>query len=431
MTFEEAEAYINETPKFTKKNTLENSRAILRKLGNPQESMKILHIAGTNGKGSVCAFLSSILTTAGKRTGLFTSPHLVDINERFQINQEPVSNEAFLDAFHKVMACVEESMKEGYSHPTYFEILFLIGMVLFDQEKVEYLVLETGLGGRLDATNSIEHPIISVITSISLDHVEYLGDTVAAIAGEKAGIIKKGVPVVFDGTVPEVEQVMLAKAEEMESKAYGIKPSMYEILAETDKDIDFSICSGYYNYDNLKISSVAEYQVMNALEAVTAIRVIDEKGEFSDEIIRKGIANMKWQGRMETVLPGVILDGGHNKAGVAEFVKTAKRLEEDHPVTILFSAVNDKDYEHMIETICKELHFHTVVITEVDCDRVVRTEELASYFRRFTDVKLVERPLIADALDTALEIKGEQGILFCVGSLYLVGGIKKVLRERR
>ena len=431
MTYEEAVAYIDETPKFTKKNTLANTQAILRKLNNPQDSMKILHIAGTNGKGSVCAFLSSILTTAGKHTGLFTSPHLVDINERFQIDQEPVSDEAFLTAFHKVMDCVEEIQKEGYAHPTYFEILFLIGMVLFAQEKVEYLVLETGLGGRLDATNSIEHPLVSIITSISLDHVEYLGDTVSAIAGEKAGIIKAGAPVVYDGTLPEVEQVMLQKAEEMGSKAYGIKPSMYEILAETDKDIDFSIRSGYYNYDNLKISSVAEYQVMNALEAVTAIRVIDEVGEFSDEVIRRGIANMKWQGRMETVLPGVILDGGHNKAGVAEFVKTAKRLEENHPVTILFSAVNDKDYEHMIETICRELHFHTVVITEVDCDRAVRTEELAAYFRKFTDVRIVERPLIADALDTALEIKGEQGILSCVGSLYLVGGIKKVLSARR
>ena len=429
MTYEEAVAYIDETPKFTKKNTLENTQAILRKLGNPQDSMKILHIAGTNGKGSVCAFLSSILTTAGKHTGLFTSPHLVDINERFQINQEPVSDEAFLAAFHQVMDCVEEIQKEGYSHPTYFEILFLIGMILFADAKVEYLVMETGLGGRLDCTNVVEHPLISVITSISLDHVEYLGDTIPAIAGEKAGIIKKGVPVVFDATNPEVEQVMLAKAEEMGSRAYGIKPSMYEILAQTDKDIDFSICSGYYNYTDLKISSVAEYQVMNALEAVTAVRAIDETGEFSDEVIRKGIANMKWQGRMETVLPGVILDGGHNEAGVAEFVKTAKRLEKNHPVTILFSAVSDKDYEHMIETICKELNFHTVVITQVGSYRAVEMEELSSRFRKFTDVPLIERPDIKDAFDTALEIKGEDGILFCVGSLYLVGGIKKVLRE--
>lgn len=423
-------AYINETPKFTKKNTLENTRAILEKLGNPQDQMKILHVAGTNGKGSVCAFLSSILTAAGKHTGLFTSPHLVRINERFQIDQEPVGDQEFLAAFQQVMDCVEEIEREGYAHPTYFEILFLVGMVLFAKAQVEYLVLETGLGGRLDATNAIVHPLAVILTSISLDHVEYLGDTIEAIAGEKAGIIKAGAPVIYDASRPEAEQVILKKAEEMGVKAYGIRPSMYEILSETDKNIDFSICSGYYEYSGLRISSVAEYQVMNALEAVTAIGVIDREGCFTEEIIRRGIENMQWQGRMECVLPGVILDGGHNRAGVAEFVKTARRLEEAHPVTLLFSAVNDKDYEHMIETICQELHFHTVVVTEVDCDRVVRTGELTGYFKRFCQAQIIEEPGIGDALDAALRSKGEDGILFCVGSLYLVGGIKKELIRR-
>ncbi len=431
MTYAQAVAYIDETPKFTKKNTLLNTKAILQKLGNPQDSMKILHVAGTNGKGSVCAYLSSILTTAGKHTGLFTSPHLVEINERFQIDQEPVSDDAFLAAFHRVMDCVEEMQKEGCAHPTYFELLFLIGMVLFAENRVEYLVLETGLGGRLDATNAVEHPLVSIITSISLDHVEYLGDTIPAIAGEKAGIIKAGVPVVYDGTLPEVEQVMLAKAGEMGAKAYPVRPEMYEVLAETNKDIDFSIHSGYYEYKKLKISSVAEYQVMNALEAVTAIRVIDTEEAFTEEIIREGLARMKWQGRMETVLPGVILDGGHNKAGVAEFVKTAKRLEENYPVTLLFSAVSDKDYEHMIETICRELRFHTVVVTEVGCNRAVPASHLAACFRRFSKVRILECPKISDALETALEAKGEDGMLFCVGSLYLVGDIKRELRNRK
>ena len=430
MTDEEAVAYIDETPKFTKKNTLENTRAILRKLGDPQDNMKILHVAGTNGKGSVCAFLSSILTTAGKHTGLFTSPHLVDINERFQIDQEPVSDEAFLEAFHQVMDCVEEIQREGYAHPTYFEILFLIGMVLFAGSRVEYLVLETGLGGRLDATNSIAHPLVCVITSISLEHVEYLGDTIPAIAGEKAGIIKPGVPVVYDATLPEVARVIEDKAREVGAKAYGVRPSMYEILTETNKDIDFSLDSGYYEYRKLKISSVAEYQVMNALEAVTAIHVMDGDGSFTEKIIREGIARMRWQGRMETVMPGVILDGGHNRAGVAEFVKTARRLEENYPVTLLFSAVSDKDYEHMIETICRELHFHTAVITEVGCDRAVPAARLAEYFRRYSKARILECPAAGDALDTALEAKGEDGMLFCVGSLYLVGSIKRELKWR-
>ena len=274
MTYREAVTYIEETPKFTKKNTLENTRAILRCLGNPQDKMKILHVAGTNGKGSVCSFLASILKAAGKRTGLFTSPHLVEINERFVVDEEQVSNEAFLEAFHRVMECIGEIEREGYAHPTYFEILFLIGMVLFEQAGVEYLVMETGLGGRLDATNSVDHPIVTVITSISLDHTEYLGNTVAEIAGEKAGILKEGVPVVYDASDPEAEAVIRKRAHELHAPAFGVHPEMYKISSMTDKHIDFSIHSGYYDYIELSISSVAEYQVMNAAEAVDRKSVV-------------------------------------------------------------------------------------------------------------------------------------------------------------
>ena len=365
MTYQEAVAYIDETPKFTKKNTLDHTRAFLKRLGDPQEKMKILHVAGTNGKGSVCSFLASMLKAGGKRTGLFTSPHLVKINERFVVDEQDVSDEEFLEAFHTVMDCVEEMKEEGYPHPTYFELLFLIGMKLFERAGVEYLVLETGLGGRLDATNSVAHPLVSVITSISLDHTEYLGDTVAAIAGEKAGIIKEGVPVVYDASCPESAEVIRRRAEELHAPAYPITPKMYKISKTTKKHIDFSIDSGYYDDIRLSISSVAEYQVKNAAEAVTAIRVIDREGAFTDEVIRKGVEEMRWQGRMETVLPGVIIDGAHNEAGVEEFVKTARRLEADYPVTLLFAAVGDKDYRHMIETICRELRLERVIVTEV------------------------------------------------------------------
>lgn len=429
MTFGQAVAYIDETPKFTKKNTLENTRAILRCLGNPEEQMKILHVAGTNGKGSVCSFLASILHAAGKHTGLFSSPHLVDINERFVIDEEMVSDEQFLAAFHKVMACVEQIQKEGYAHPTYFEILFLIGMVLFAEAGVEYLVMETGLGGRLDATNAIAHPVVTVITSISLDHTEYLGDTVEAIAGEKAGIMKAGVPAVYDATRPEVAAVMKQHAEGLQAPAYAIHPDLCKISGMTDKRIDFSIDSGYYDCINLSISSVAEYQVMNAAEAVTAIKAMDGKGEFTDDIIRRGIAGMRWQGRMETVLPGVIIDGAHNEAGVQEFVKTARRLEADYPVTLLFAAVGDKDYRHMIETICKELRLERVIVTEVGGYRSVDVKEPKALFEQFGQASVAAYPDVEEAFAKALEAKGE-GILFCVGSLYLVGSIKSILRRK-
>lgn len=428
MNYEEAVAYINDTPRFTTKNTLDNTRMVLDYMGHPERRMKLIHVAGSNGKGSVCAYLSSILVTAGKQVGLFTSPHLVDINERFQINQQPVSNELFEEAFNEVMDAVHKLLErpEPFAHPTFFELLFLMGIYIFDQADVEYVVLETGLGGRFDATNVIEKPLLSVITSISLEHTEYLGETYEAIAGEKAGIIKEGCPVVYDGTRADVEEAILRKAEAMNSKAYAIRPDMYKILMNTQKTIDFSMDTGYYEPINVSIGSVAEYQIMNAMEAVTAAHVLDVG--LTEEDIHKGMENMRWQGRMETVLPGVILDGAHNDSGVEEFVKTAKKFQ-DTKVTMLFSCVKEKDYEGMIRTICENIPFESAVITEVESDRLVPASELADIFRKYTKQPVEAIPSIPEAFETALERKGD-GILFCVGSLYLVGSLKSILRSK-
>lgn len=428
MTYEQAVNYIDEIPKFTKKNTLENTKKLLERLGNPERSMKILHVAGTNGKGSVCAYLSSILTYAGKKTGLFTSPHLVKINERFQINQEQISDELFMEAFHKVMDTVKEAEKDGIFHPTYFEVLFLIGMVIFEKEQVEYLILETGLGGKKDATNAVDHQMISIITSIGLDHVEYLGDTHALIAGEKAGIMKPGVPVVFDGEREDVTEVILKQAEILKCKAYPVTSGMYKVQSATHKKIDFSTAAEYYETMNLEISSIAEYQVKNAMLAVTALKAIDPQGEFSEQTIREGIRRMKWQGRMETVMDGVILDGAHNEAGVAEFVKTVRSYQDEKKIVYVFAAVNDKNYEGMIETICRETKFAEVIVTEVNSYRKTPAEELAEIFRKYTEVPVKVCANAEEAFQIGCREK-EDGLLFCVGSLYLVGELKTMLSK--
>ena len=222
MNYEEAVAYIDETPKFTKKNSLDHTKECLRRLGNPQDKFKVIHVAGTNGKGSTCAFLTSVLREAGYSCGLFTSPHLVEINERFQINEVNIDNDTFLKAFEKVKVLADELVAEGSYHPTYFEMLFLMGMVIFAEAGVDYVTLETGLGGRMDATTAVENPVACVITSISLDHMQYLGDTVAKIAGEKAGIVVPGVPVIYDGNDPDAAEVIRARAEELGSPAYEV-----------------------------------------------------------------------------------------------------------------------------------------------------------------------------------------------------------------
>lgn len=430
MNYEEAVAYIEETPKFTTKNSLEHTKECLRRLGNPQDTFKVIHVAGTNGKGSTCAFLTSILREAGYSCGLFTSPHLVEINERFQINEEVVSDQVFLDAFCKVKALADELVAEGSYHPTYFEMLFLMGMVIFAQAGVDYVTLETGLGGRLDATTAIEDPVACVITSISFDHMQYLGDTIEKIAGEKAGIIVPGVPVIYDGNNKAAAAVIRERAREQNSPAYEVCREDTQILKNTQAGIDFSIKNDYYGDTVFSIPFIAGYQVMNGALALTVMEVLKEKLPVSIEKVQEGMKKTRWQGRMETVLPGVIVDGAHNEDGVEKFVETAAHFQKEHPLTLLFAAVEDKDYQDMIRTICGRIDFRHVVTTQVGGGRLVPAEKLAEIFREMgcEDVRAFEQ--IPDAFGEACRLKGCDGMLFCVGSLYLVGEIKSVIRRK-
>jgi len=428
VDYTKAVDYIYSILRFTKKNVPELTVALLEKLGRPDRHMKIIHVAGSNGKGSVCAFLSSILTMAGKRTGLFTSPHLVRINERFQINNVPVEDEVFLDAYLKVMDAVKEMQAQGFAHPTYFEVVFAIGMVIFKEQQIEYTVLETGLGGRLDATNAVLRPIATVITSISLDHTEILGDTIELIAAEKAGIIKQGVPLVYDGRNPAANQVLIRRAHEIGADLYGLDESMYDITNQSSDSMEFILHSPYYKIPRVTIQYPAFYQVVNASLAMLTIGIINDQLHISEEVVVKGIEETIWPGRMETVLPGVILDGAHNASGIDEFVKTVQQITVGGRAVLLFSVVREKDYESMIETICKCTRFDTIIVTQIESERVVETFRLAEIFRKYTRVSVIEEPVIADALKCAMR-KREDGILFCAGSLYLIGEIKRIISE--
>ncbi len=429
MNYEEAVAYIEETPKFTKKNSLDHTRECLRRLGNPEKKFKVIHVAGTNGKGSTCAFLTSILREAGYSCGLFTSPHLVRINERFQINEINIDDDTFLAAFEKVKALADELVAEGSYHPTYFEMLFLMGMVIFADAGVDYVTLETGLGGRLDATTAVEDPVACVITSISLDHMQYLGDTVSKIAGEKAGIIVPNVPVIYDGNDPDAAKVIEKRAKELGSPAYKVVQSDARVLGNNKDGIDFSLKDEYYGDTSFHIPFIAWYQVMNASLSLTTMEVLRDVIPVTMEQMQEGIKNTRWQGRMETILPGVIVDGAHNEDGVRRFVETAERFQDEYPLTLLFSAVNDKDYQDMIHTICQKIRFRKVVTTEVGGYREVPSAELAEIFRKEGCKDVANSDSIQEAFYMASEAKGEDGMLFCVGSLYLVGEIKALLSE--
>lgn len=438
MTYEEAVHYIDEIPKFTKKHTLEHTREFLRGLGKPEEGQKVIHVAGTNGKGSVCAYLQAMLTAEGKKAGFFTSPHLVKMNERICLNGEPVSDAVFLKAFHIVKDKVDEMSGEGFAHPSYFEFLFGMGMVVFQETRPDYIILETGLGGRLDATNAIRKPVLTVITSISLDHTQYLGNTIAAIAAEKAGIIKERVPLIFDGSSEEASEVIRNQAKTKGSRCREITNHAFEIREITNKYIAFSRGNAYDDNIVWKLSNCGIYQMMNASIAIAAMEQIMggriEKERY--ERWRKALSLVVWEGRMEEVLPGIYLDGAHNPGAIEAFCESVLTLEEKEkhniegakeetlPV-ILFAAVNDKEYEPMIAELCSRIPAKAYVVTEVYDKRKIPVRELAGIFRKYTRRPVLEREELHQAWKTAMDCRGKQGKVFCLGSLYLVGMVKE------
>ena len=429
FTYEEAAAYIEEIPKFTKKHTLEHTKLFLKRLGNPAVDRKIVHVAGTNGKGSVCAYLQAILMAEGKRTGFFTSPHLVSVNERIRMDNVQIDNKTFLEVFRKVLKTVRRMVEDGIEHPSYFEFLFGMGMTAFAETDVEYIILETGLGGRLDATNAVEKPALSIITSISLDHTAILGDTIRKIAGEKAGIIKPKVPVFFDGSNKEAAEVIRTRAEELGVSCREVTNHAYEIQEVHRKYIAFSRRSAYDKDVIFQVPMCGCYQAMNAELALEASEYLLAGEEIHMDRWKQVLAQLHWEGRMERIGAHITVDGAHNPGAMQAFVESVKALDESErgEMILLFSAVSDKKYDEMIEYLCGNLDVKAYIVTQIEDERGVPVEELADIFHRYTDRPVYCKERLEDAVRTALDKRGESGEIYCLGSLYLVGMIKKLL----
>lgn len=426
MQYEEMVSYIEEIPKFTKKHSLEHTRDFIKRLGNPCQDRKIIHVAGTNGKGSVCAFMQAILLSEGKSTGLFTSPHLVKINERIQINGKMISDEYFMECFHKVKDVVQQMLEEGVEHPSYFEFLYGMGMLIFEESDVEYIILETGLGGRLDATNSYENPVVTIITSVGLDHTQILGDTVAQIAGEKAGIIKHGVPVVFDGSSQMVNDVICQKAKEEGAPCRIVGKDAYEIQKITEKQVAFSISDEYDKTTFWTVCGTGIYQVVNATLAVKAAKEILGTPKHWEKW-QEAVAQVKWPGRMEEVLLGVVLDGAHNLPAIEKFLESLVWQKKEGKRILLFSAVDDKAYEPMIAMLCEKSDADMYFVAELGTYRAVKQGVMEEIFQRYTDKPVQVLTSLEETFAHAIKEKGENGQLYCLGSLYLVGELKELI----
>lgn len=443
-TFEEAVNYLYDVPRFTKKNTLADTKAYLQRLGNPDAKMKIIHVAGTNGKGSACAYMRSILETAGYRVAVFTSPHLVDIRERFLVKGKMVEKQTFLDAFLQIYesldwAALEQDSHESQVshtegkvsanayHPTFFEYLFFMAMIIFSEEEIDYCILETGLGGRLDATNAVSKKELSVITRISLDHVEYLGDTIAQIASEKAGIMQQGAPVVFTDGASDATAVFCKCAAELGITAYSVSKNDYSFLNFHNKTIDFSVHTRYYGYVGFTLNTIARYQMENAALAIRAIEVLDEGRTITAEQMQQGIAACRWQGRMEEIMPGVYVDGAHNEDGIRAFLETVKADGCLGSRKLLFSVVQDKDYEHMIQKVAQSGLFDEIAIAHMHTGRAASLDSIKQLFDRYPFCKYNLYTKVDTALEALLRDKQEEERIYIAGSLYLVGEIKESL----
>lgn len=427
MTYQEAVAYIEEIPKFTEKHSLAYIRDFLKRMGNPGMDRKIIHVAGTNGKGSVCAYMQAVLLEMGRRTGFFTSPHLISINERIVVDREQIDDAEFLAVFEQVKETVDGMAADGVSHPSYFEFLFGMAMLAFAQADVEYIILETGLGGRLDATNAVEHPAVAVITSISLDHTAYLGDTVEQIAAEKAGIIKEGVPVIFDGTDPGAAAVIEARAKALHADCRKLGKNAFEIREITRKHIAFSRGSAYDKDELWTIRGCGTYQMMNVSLALAALETVLPEEYVDYERWKKAVSRVVWKGRMEEIRPGIFLDGAHNPRAVEAFADTLDALGERGPV-ILFSAVSDKEYEKMVSILCGRVKTGLYIVTEIKDSRKVPARELGEIFRRYTDSQVLVCREPAEALQEALARRHDRCIC-CLGSLYLIGELRRLFEE--
>lgn len=426
-TYEQTLEYLLNIPKFAAKTTKENLLLLLERLGNPHTKKKAIHVAGTNGKGSTCAFMSQILLEEGFHVGLFTSPHLIDLEERFQIDGKNVKREIFLECFKKFKEAQDVHIQEGNPHVSFFEAVFIIGTLIFQESDVDYVIYETGLGGRLDATNVLL-PEVCVITSIGLDHMQILGNTIEEIAAEKAGIIKESVPVIYLSNTKASETIH-KKAVEKKAKEIKFSKEFIKIQKKDEKYIDFCFQNGYIKYVDLKLKTCAEYQVENASLAILAIHQLIPT--VSERAIRQGVNKMRWSCRMEEVLPEIYIDGAHNEPAIRRFIETVKEQKKEK--SLLFAVVKDKDYKAMIQLLVQSSVFQNVFITFIGGERGVNSEQIGKQFLQAgqKNVSVIHNSKEAFKCARRWQQQEKNRVLYCAGSLYLAGELYEQIKKER
>lgn len=384
MEYRDVEKYILDIPKFTKKNQFDVTSKFYEFLGRPGEKQKIIHVAGTNGKGSVCAYLAEILKQHGFRCGMFTSPHLITMRERIKLDHTDIAEAEFTLLFSKLQKACQEFRdgREEYKdyHPTFFEYLFFMAMLWYEEKRPDYILLETGLGGRLDTTNVVKKKELCIITHIAFDHMEYLGETLREIASEKAGIIAANTPIVYLESGREADEVIVNRARSVGAYDICIPYSTLEAIKSHENFIDFSFPFQYYGNILVRANTYGVYQALNIALALRSAEILLGNRLQLDKTLYAA-KSVSWPCRMEEVLPGVIVDGAHNPDGVELFLQSVKQIKGRK--TLLFSVVRDKNREAMIESIMKANLFEHITVTAVGGSRAGNVEEMKAMFLRY------------------------------------------------
>lgn len=431
MTYEAYLEWLEQVPLYGQKDGIRNMQALMARFGDPQDQIPVIHVAGTNGKGSCCAMLAQILQESGRHVGLYTSPHLVDYTERIQVDGQPISRTDWVKIGLEVKEAAEAIDAEGGNHATYFEIITAIGFLYFARRGVDVIVLETGVGGRLDATNVVKKPALCLITSISLDHTKVLGTTLPQIAAEKAGILQPGVPVVLAQNPPEVQAVVGEKACQLGCAFY------YSGWVQTGPQ-ERRFRSGLFDYADLQTALTGSYQVQNLCAVLCAVYFLQQQGwPITEDSLRCGLQNTRWPGRMERrTYRGrtLLLDGAHNPGGAGML---ADYLAQQYPAgscTLVSSALVKKDVAGILAPLRACPAIGRVIFTCIDGEN--QMQQLADIWQEGRAAAKEEGPAPAvciaepqKALDAAAETADGDGVIVCAGSLYLVGEIEAILNR--
>ena len=411
MNYAEALEYIHSVNWTFCKPGLERIGELCERLGHPENKLKFIHVAGTNGKGSTSAMLDSVLRAAGYKTGLYTSPYIRVFNERMRVNGKNISDSE-LASLTEYIKPIADGMNDK---PTEFELITALAFEYFARHNCDVVILEAGMGGRLDSTNIINTSVLSIITGIALDHTAFLGDTVEKIAFEKAGIIKPLIPVIFGGTDASAEAVIRDKADELGS---AFKTVDYSALLVKDMSLDGTVFD-FGKYQDLKISLLGSYQPRNAAIVVSAVDVLRENGfEISDAALKEGLSSAEWQGRFEILSrePLIIFDGAHNPQGIEAAVESIAFYFKSQKVALVTGVLRDKDYTYIarkLSTVASAAFTFTP-----DSPRALDSKEYASVLSS-AGISAISCDSVSSALDKAKEYaKANSCPVICAGSLY-------------